>query len=117
MVAAARFEEFHITVVVRSFEVLSKYVPMAVNCGLVPGATDEFAGVTAIDTSGFVTVRPAVPDTEPDVAVMVTVPGATPVANPDPLMVAIKLLVDCQFTELVRFCVEVSANVPVAVNC
>jgi hypothetical protein len=48
---------------------------------------------------------------------MVTVPGATPVANPDPLMVAIKLLVDCQFTELVRFCVEVSANVPVAVNC
>ena len=72
-------------------EELSKYVPVAVNCGLVPGATDEFAGVTAMETNGLVTVRAAVPETDPEVAVMVTLPGATPVARPPVPMVAIRL--------------------------
>ena len=41
------------------------------------------AGVTAIDTSvAFVTVRLAVPVMVPEVAVIVTVPAATPVASP-----------------------------------
>lgn len=43
-------------------------------------------------------------------------PGATPLASPAVVMVAIPALIEVQVTELVRFCVELSEKVPVAVN-
>jgi hypothetical protein len=54
-----------------------------------PAATDGAAGVTAIDTSGLVMVRVAVPEMLPRVAMMVEVVlGVTPVANPPAVIVA-----------------------------
>jgi len=53
----------------------------------------------------------------PDVAVIVVLPGDTPVARPPALIVAVFDVEDFQVTELVRFCVLASLNVPVAVNC
>ena len=44
-------------------------------------------------------------------------PGAIPLANPPVVMVATPGLSEVQVTELVRFCVELSEKVPVAVNC
>lgn len=50
---------------------------------------DGFAGVTAMLTIGFVTVRIAVPEIVPWAAMMVEVVlGVTPVANPPEVMVA-----------------------------
>ena len=60
------------------------------NCWFVPAAIDGFAGVTAIDTSGFVTVNvvePEIPDVS--VAMIVTVELAvTAVARPPAVIVA-----------------------------
>jgi hypothetical protein len=49
----------------------------------------EFAGVTARATRvAAVTVTFALPVTEPEVALMLAVPTATPLANPEELIVA-----------------------------
>ncbi len=68
-----------------------------------------------------VTVSAADPDTPPDTAVMVVVPGATAVASPfEPaalLTDATPAVDEFQVTAAVRFCVVPSENVPVAVNC
>jgi hypothetical protein len=59
------------------------------NCCVVPGAIDGADGVTAIETSGLVMVRIAVPEIVPWAAMMVEVVlGVTPVANPPEVMVA-----------------------------
>src|SRR5689334_17947557 len=50
------------------------------------------------------------------VALIVLLPAATPVANPLALTVAIEAFDEFHVTELVRFCVLPSLNVPVAVN-
>jgi hypothetical protein len=119
IVATAVFEELHMRFgsAVRLTDVPSKSVPLATNRGFVPGAAEEFAGVTAMDTTGFATVRVAIPDTPPEVAEMVTDPGATAVAKPVALTVAVALLVDCQVAVAVRSCVVWSAKVPTAMNC
>lgn len=52
----------------------------------------------------------------PDTALIVVVPTATPVAIPAELMVAILGLDDDHVAVLVRFCVVLSLNAPVAVN-
>ncbi len=58
-------------------------VPVAVNCWFVPRAIEGDGGVTAIETSAaVVTVRTVVPLTAPEVALMLLVPVATPLANP-----------------------------------
>jgi hypothetical protein len=44
-------------------------------------------------------------------------PAATPVAIPPAVIVAILAVCELQVTVLVKFCVELSENVPVAVNC
>ena len=44
-------------------------------------------------------------------------PGATPLASPPVVTFATPPLMEVQVTELVRFCVELSEKVPVAVNC
>ena len=51
------------------------------------------------------------------IAVMFVVPTPTPVARPVALIVAAEMFDDAHVTELVRFCIVPSLNVPVAVNC
>jgi hypothetical protein len=120
--ATVVFDELQDAVVVRIWVELLEYVPVAVNCWVVPLTMLEVAGVTAMDTRvAEVTVSAVVPTTLPDVAVIVDEPAATDVANPlEPaalLMAAIDVADDFQVTDVVRFCVVLSEYVPVAVNC
>src|ERR1017187_8864123 len=79
---------------------------------------DGLAGVTAIDCSvAAVTVNTVDPLTAPDVALIVLVPTATPLANPPTVIVATPVVADAQVTDAVRSCVLLSLKVPVAVNC
>jgi hypothetical protein len=79
---------------------------VAVNCWVKPAATEVAAGVTEIDASrGGATVKVAEPLMMPEVALMVAVPCATPVAKPLPLTVAVWVAEDVQAAEVVRFCV------------
>jgi hypothetical protein len=70
--------------------------------------------------AGF-TVSVVDPEMLPDAAVIVVEPAATDVARPfEPaalLTVATPVLDELQVTAAVRFCVVLSENVPVAVNC
>jgi hypothetical protein len=69
IVATAAAEELHVAVLVRFCVLPSEYVPVAVNCCVLPLVIDAFAGVTAIDTSaGGVTVSVVLPETVPEVA-------------------------------------------------
>ena len=71
-----------------------------------------------MDTNaGGVTVRPVEPTIEPEVACIVVLPAATPVARPAAVIVATAVLVEVQATDPVRFCVLLSLYVPVAMNC
>jgi hypothetical protein len=78
---------------------------------------EGFAGVTAIDTRGAVTVRVVVPCTAPEPAVIVVLPMATPLASPPALIVATPGTEELHVAVLVRFSVLPSLYVPVAVNC
>jgi hypothetical protein len=72
----------------------------------------------AIETSFTLeTARSVEPLIEPRTAVMVLVPAATLVANPLLLMVATFGSEELHRTDAVMSCVELSLNVPVAVNC
>jgi hypothetical protein len=79
-------------------------------------------GVTAMDTSVVeVTVRVVDPDILPDVAVIVVEPTAAEAASPSVpaalLMAATAAADEFQVTDVVRSCVVLSENVPVAINC
>ena len=79
-------------------------------------------GVTSIETStASVTVNSLVPETPSSVAVIVVVPMATELADPSLpaalLIVAVPGLLELQVTAVVRSCVVLSENIPVAVNC
>jgi len=52
MVATASEDELQVTELVKSWVLLSLYVPIAVNCCARPLAMDVLTGLTAIDTSG-----------------------------------------------------------------
>jgi hypothetical protein len=83
MVAAAELDDDQMTVEVRSWVLLSLNTPMAVNCFVVPTAMVEFAGVTDTETRvAAVTVRDALPLTDPEVAEIVAVPAPVVWANP-----------------------------------
>ena len=84
-----------------------------------PAATDAVVGVRAIEVNvGCVTVSAAEPLMMPDLAVMVAVPGATPVASPVLLFtVATEVFEEVQVAVVVRFWVVWLLYVPVAVNC
>ncbi len=73
----------------------------------VPAATmDAVAGVTAMEVSvgaGALTVRAALPEMLPDVAVIVDEPAAMAVANPAAEMVAAPVLLLDQVTVEVQF--------------
>jgi hypothetical protein len=101
MVAPA--EALHVTLLVRFCVELSAYVPVAVNCWVALGATEAVGGVTAMDTSGLVTVSVAVPEIVPWVAVIVEVAlGVMPVAKP-PCAVIVAPAVAVQLTAVVMF--------------
>ena len=92
------------------------------NCCVDPATIDGFAGVTTIDCNvAAVTVNVVDPFTDPDVAVICDDPAATPVASPCVpavlLMVAKFVFAELHVTDVVRSCVLLSLNVPVAVNC
>jgi hypothetical protein len=106
------FDELHVTVPVMFCVVPSENVPVAVNCCKVPRGMDALAGLTAIDTKvALVMVRVALEEMLPEVAVMVEVPGAMPIARPGTpltLMVATERFPDVHCTDAVRFCVLLS---------
>jgi len=117
-VAAVVLDEVQVTCVVIVWVVESEYVPVAVNCWVVPATLLAVAGVTAIeDRVAAVTVRAAVPVLPLKVAVMVTAPAALAVARPLLATVALVVLDEVQVTCVVIFWVVESEYVPVAVNC
>ena len=86
-------------------------------------AIDAFSGFTTIETSAAgvtVSVTGALV-TAPDVAVITVVPAARLVARPILpavlLIVAVAAVAELQVAVWVRSCVELSVNVPIAVNC
>jgi hypothetical protein len=80
--------ELHSTVSVMFCVLPSVYVPVAVNCSVVPSGITGTAGVTAIDTSAagltVTVVDPLIVDPAivPNVAVTVVLPTATLLATP-----------------------------------
>jgi hypothetical protein len=118
MVAAAGVADAQGAVFVRSCDVPSEYVPVAVNCCVWPAATDGVAGVIAIavrvaavtDTVTFVV-------TEFSVAEMTALPGPAAVTTPPAVTVATVGLPEVHVTEPVTSFVEASEYVPFAVNC
>lgn len=116
IVATAVLDEVQVTLAVMFWLVLSAYKPVAVNCGLVPGAAEGLVGVTVIDTNGFVMVSVVVPEIDPEVAVIVEAPAAEPaVAKPPAVMLAPAEALHA--TVPVMSFVLPSAKVPVAANC
>ena len=89
---------------------VSEYVPVAVNCWVVPFAIDGLTGVTAIDTSAAaVTVNVSAGlVTPPNAAVICELPTPAPVAKPAAVIVATEVVPDTHVAWLVRFCVLVS---------
>ena len=112
----------HLPMAVMSISVPSLYIAVAVNCSTLLSTILGLGGVIAIDTSvKFVTVRSVEPKTPSSVAVIVVVPTLTELAEPSLpaalLIVAVAGLLEFQVTAVVRSWVELSENVPVAVNC
>src|ERR1051326_2292215 len=103
MVATAIADEVHVAVEVRSWEVPSEEVPVAVNCFVRPSDTDGLTGVTSILVSVRTTVRVVEPLIPPDAARIVVLPDPTPVASPLPSMVATFTEEELHVTEDVRF--------------
>jgi hypothetical protein len=69
IVATPAAEELHVAVLPRFCVLPSLYVPVAVNCCVLPLVIDGFTGVTAIDASvAAVTVSVVLPETVPEVA-------------------------------------------------
>ena len=95
---------------------------MAVNCCVVPSAIEGLVGVTPIDTNtAGVTLSVVESEMSPSVALTVVAPMLKELARPlEPAaleMVATAVFEEAQVTKVVKFCVELSEKVPVAVNC
>ncbi len=109
IVAVVVLDDVHVTLAVMFCVELSLYVPVAVNCCVLPAVTVGFAGVTAIDTSvAAVTVSVVLPEIAPLVALMVVPPAFSADAKPVALIVAVVVLDDAHVTLAVMFCVELS---------
>ena len=117
MFARLFFEERHDTFV--NVAVLpSLYVPTAVNFSEVPFCTRPFDGEIAIETSFTLeTVSVVELLTDPSIAVIVVVPVARLETNPRLVIVATAGVEELHSTDCVISCVELSLNVPDAVNC
>ena len=95
-VATAVLDELQVTEMVTSWVVPSEKNPVAVSCWVPPGML-ELAGVTTMEDKAVeVTIRVVPPETGPEVAVMIVVPGVRPLAKPVMLTVATSVLDDCQ---------------------
>ena len=107
-----------VAVVVTSLVVLSLNVPIAVNCWVCPSSIEGLPGVTEMDVNvggcgGAVTVNVAGLLVTPSWdAVMFVAPATTPLANPDPVIVATAVSVLDQVAVVVRSTVLLSLNVP-----
>jgi hypothetical protein len=111
-------DELQVADAVSTCFVPSEYVPVATNCLVVPLALVGLAGVTERDKSvAGLTVSVVEPDIVPDVTVIVVVPAATDVAKHPALTDATPVLDELGITCVVRSCVVLSENVPVAMNC
>ena len=108
IVATEAVAEVHVTFVVMFCVLSSLYVPVAVNCSVVPFTMEGFVGVTAMDCRvGAVTVR-VIPGLTmvPCVAVICEVPTPAPLARPVPVpIVATEAVAEAQVTLVVMFCV------------
>ncbi len=103
--AVVNVPEVQVTELVMFAVLESLYVPVAVNCCVEPAGIDGFAGVTAMDNSAGPgsTVRFVVPLIAPEVALIVVLPAATPLARPVELIVAAAVLLEVHVTEFVMF--------------
>jgi hypothetical protein len=104
IVATVAGDALQFTVAVRSCVLPSLYVPLAVNCCVVPFAIEALAGliVIAVNTGG-VTDNDAEPLIAPADALMLVAPGLRPTASPAPLTVATPTTEKVHCTALVRF--------------
>jgi hypothetical protein len=121
-VASDGAEESQVTNAVRFWVVPSEKSPVAMSCSLVPVAIEELGGVIVIAVStADVTVTVVVPDTPPNVALIVALPAAVPVTTPRPGAVLLTAATDgaeeTQVTNVVRFWVVPSEKSPVAMSC
>ena len=122
IVATEDADELQLTALVMSCDVPSEKVAVAVNCWLTSIGRLPLLGEIATEVDvAEVTVSEEVPEIEPEVAVIVTVPAETPCAIPfvgeTLLMLATAVFEELQSTLAVRFCVLLSLNFPVAMNC
>jgi hypothetical protein len=62
-------------------------------------------------------VRVVEPLMAPEAACILLVPAATAVASPPEVIVATVVVCEVHIAMLVKFCVELSEKVPVAMNC
>ncbi len=102
MVATEGTEELQLTEVVRSCVVPSLNVPVAVNCCVVPAASNGFCGLTCREIRLGNTLRLVEPVSAPKAAAMIVFPMATAVAVPLPLTVTIAGFEEVQVAEVVR---------------
>ena len=119
MVATGGFDDVHCTEEVRSCVELSLYVPVVVNCWVVPRGMEALDGETAIESSTAVlTCTTREPVTVPSWALTVALPvAATAVTRPEVLTVAIAAFEEVQVTPVVSDCVVPSEYLPVATSC
>ena len=121
IVATVEDEELHVTEVVRSWVLLSEYVPVALKCSITPFVIVGLAGVTLSEVRVDDTVSIVDPEIPFRAAWIVAFPGPTLVANPfRPTVLLIVATVEGEelhVTALVRSCVLLSVYVPVALNC
>ena len=111
-VAVEVTDDDHVADVVRSAVLRLEYVPVATNCWVWPWAIDAVAGDTAMLTStAGVTVSTAVPEMDPEVAVMVVAPDPLAVAVASPCepevleTVAVEVTDDDHVADAVRLAV------------
>ena len=99
IVAMLLLLEDQVAVPVMSFVLPSVNVPLAVNCWVCPKAMVGFSGATAIDTNlAGITVKIWAGLVIPSLAtVILVVPTATDVANPEASMVATLVLLVYRF--------------------
>jgi hypothetical protein len=105
IVAVLVKDESQVTVDVRSCVLPSLYVPVAVDCCVVPRAIEMSAGVTAMDcsTAGKTDNDAEFETMDPEVAVIVVEPVPLLLACPVASIVATNGSEEAQFTELVTF--------------
>lgn len=117
MVATKIEDELQLAALVRSWRLPSLYVPVAVNCWLVPFAIEPLTGLTETETRiGAVTATVAELVTVLELAVMLVDPSMFAVTNPAAVTGATAGNEDVHVTEAVTSCVLPSLQVPIALN-